>query len=289
MGVSMTEYQEVYYQSTDGLSLYARDYGGEKDNTILAMHGLTRNSADFEESVSYLTNYGRVIAVDQRGRGRSDYDPNWRNYNPTRYVEDMWVLLDYLNIEKAILLGTSMGGIMSMIMGAQQPDRVKAIILNDIGPVVEQTGLSRIKNYVGKMPPVRSWDEATSQAAELNADFYPSYRKADWLAFAKRTYIERDGVPVLAYDQGLSKPIEAEDSATVPPELWSLYEACIDIPTLIVRGELSDIISEKTLDEMVKRHKKSRAVTVPNTGHAPFLIEPEAQAALEGFLMSLDN
>ena len=159
----MSNYTDVWYQSTDGLKLYARDYpcragGVAQKATILCMHGLTRNSADFAGLAEHLSERFHVLSVDQRGRGRSEYDSVTSNYTPIIYVQDMFTLLDHLGLGEVILVGTSMGGLMSMLMAAMQPGRVRAIVLNDIGPELDPRGLERIKSYVGKSRPVSNWE-----------------------------------------------------------------------------------------------------------------------------------
>ncbi len=149
----MTDYRDLWYQSPDGLKLYARDYPGPAGSTLppaLCMHGLTRNSADFAALADQLSASRRVLSVDQRGRGLSDYDSNTNNYTPATYVQDMFALLDGEGIDRVVLVGTSMGGLMSFLMAAMQPERIAAMIINDIGPEIDPTGLARIQGYVGK-------------------------------------------------------------------------------------------------------------------------------------------
>ncbi|UTW54715.1 alpha/beta fold hydrolase [Kordiimonas sp. SCSIO 12610] len=285
----MSEYQDVYYKSSDGLTLYARDYPhSNPKHTILCMHGLSRNSADFEEIIPYLHKHSRVIAVDQRGRGKSDYDPSPENYLPTTYVQDMFSLINYLSLDKVTLLGTSMGGLMSMMMAAANPALFEGIIINDIGPVVDPKGLNRIKAYVGKTKPAKTWAEAADRIRELNGPFYPDFTDDDWAKFAKRTYHEdSDGAPVLSYDPNISKPIEQSEEAAVSPDLWPLFEACASIPILVIRGEYSDILHPDTVDEMKRRHPNCMGITIPRVGHAPILNEDKSIAAIANFLDDL--
>lgn len=286
----MTDYEDVFYAAPDGLKLYARDYRHKDASlTILCMHGLTRNSADFESIAPHLNERYRVVSVDQRGRGRSDYDPDWQHYTPVTYVADMWKLLDDLGVREVVLFGTSMGGLMSM-MAAMQPGRVKGAIINDIGPVVDPKGLARIKGYVGKTKPAASWPEAAARIKELNVQFYPDFTEDDWMKFARRTFHKgADGVPVLSYDPNISRPMADAPDDAVPPDLWPLFEMTTETPTLVLRGELSDILSAEMAEEMATRHPDCTAVMIPRVGHAPILDEPAAVTAIDAFLADLEG
>lgn len=288
----MTEYKDYYYQSADGLRLYARDYPCRDSSltapaTVLCMHGLTRNSADFTGLAQHLSAGYRVIAVDNRGRGRSAYDTDPARYTPATYVQDMFTLLSRLDIDEVILCGTSMGGLMSFIMAAMEPARIRGMIVNDIGPVVAQEGLDRIKGYVGKSRPVANWDEAIKQARELNEMAFPDFSEAEWEDFTRGLYRDEGGVPVLAYDPAIAQPMKEENGAAVPPDLWPLFEASADIPLLLLRGETSDILAPETVKQMSDKHPRMRFVEVPARGHAPTLNEPVAREAIDRFLADL--
>ncbi|PLW69156.1 alpha/beta fold hydrolase [Pseudohalioglobus lutimaris] len=288
----MANYSDHYYLSGDGLRLYARDYpcrdeANANPQTVLCMHGLTRNSADFAHLADHLSERYRVVAVDNRGRGLSEYDAHVANYTPATYVQDMFTLLADLNIDQVILCGTSMGGLMSFIMAAMQPARVRGMIINDIGPEVDQTGLDRIKNYVGKSRPVSSWPEAIVQAKEINAIAFPDFSDAEWEDFTRGIYRDEGGVPVLAYDPAISQPMEDEESAAVPPDLWPVFEACSSIPMLVIRGENSDILALDCVKTMSEKHSGLRYFEVPGRGHAPTLNEAAARVAIDDFLKSL--
>ena len=285
-------YREHAYRSADGrLDLFARDYpagdGGEDRIPLLMMHGLTRNSADFEPLIAQLgIGLRRMIVPDQRGRGLSQYDPDPVNYRPDIYAADMWALLDGLGIERVICIGTSMGGLISMVMGAQAPQRIAGIVLNDVGPEVSEEGLERIRSYVGPAEPMADWAEAAARCQAINASAMIGFDEADWLAFAQRTCRELpDGQVAFAYDPAISQGMAKEDTTTVPPDLWALWEALRGIPILTIRGALSDILSVTTVTEMTKRRGGDMAyVEVPDRGHAPILDEPIAAAAISGFL-----
>ncbi len=282
----MAGYRDHYYQGHDGLRLYARDYAHSSPRaTILCMHGLTRNSADFAGIADHLAGTYRLIVVEQRGRANSEWDPNPGNYQPAIYVQDMFALLDQLELQQVVLMGTSLGGLMSMIMAAMQPQRLQAVIMNDIGPVVNPEGLERIKDYVGKSGPVSSWDEAIAQQQAINGKEFPDFTDAQWADFCHALYRENDqGVPVLAYDPAISQPMTEDQDAAVPPDLWPAFEALKPIPTLVIRGAHSDILAEDCLAEMQSRKPDLSVAQIPNRGHAPILDEPDSIAAIDRFL-----
>ncbi len=280
----MTDYREHFIDTSDGLRLYCRDYPGPQGAPVLlCLHGLTRNSGDFTRLAAHFSARFRVLCPDQRGRGQSSYDPTPANYQPSTYVSDMLTLLDALAVEHAIVIGTSMGGLMGMIMGAMQPHRISALVLNDIGPEVDPSGLARIKSYAGKLAPVRNWEEAVTQAREINAEVFPDFSDQQWLEFTRGLYREQEGAPVLAYDPAISAPLDAAEEAAVPPDLWPTFES-LAMPVLVVRGESSDILAAACAADMVSRGQHCEWVEVPNRGHAPMLNEPVAMAAIERFL-----
>ncbi len=285
----MADYTDHFYKSADGrLTLFARDYACDTDKTpLLLMHGLTRNSADFEPLVAHLVGDYRLIVADQRGRGLSDYDGDPANYNPVIYAADMGVLLDGLGIEKAVAIGTSMGGLMAMVMTQMMPGRLTAIVLNDVGPEVDMAGIRRIQSYVGGGgAPASDWDSAAQAAAAINGVAFPDYGQDDWMAFARRTYREdADGVPFLSYDKAIAAGMQDGDLTAVPPDLWPAWDAMGDIPVLAIRGAHSDLLSPEILAQMAVRHTGDfTAVTVPNRGHAPMLDEAEALGAILQFV-----
>ena len=282
------QYQPHRYASADGaLQLFARIYPGEGP-TLLLMHGLTRNSADFEPLIARLDPRYRLIVADQRGRGLSDYDSEPANYRPDVYAADMFALLDGLGVAEAGLIGTSMGGLMAMLMAAIQPARVRAIVLNDVGPKLDDAGLDRIKGYVGASTPPADWQEAAQRSAAINGVAFPDFGDEDWMAFARRTSrVGDDGVIRLAYDPKIADSIKGDDPATVPADLWPLWDALSAVPTLVARGALSDLLSVETVAEMARRHSGPfAAVDVPNRGHAPLLDEPAALDAITEFLQA---
>lgn len=284
-------FKDYWYRSTDGLMLYARDYPGPADSDllpVLCMHGLTRSSTDFAWIADHLSRTRRVISVDQRGRGRSDYDPVVANYTPVTYVGDMFKLLDELVIPRMLVIGTSMGGLMSMIMANMQPTRFAGIALNDIGPELDPVGLDRIKGYVGKGREIRSWDDAVAQTRAINEVAFPKYTDEEWLRFTRGLYREVNGVPELAYDPAIAQPMLDADSNAVPPDLWPLFTGMAAIPMLLVRGALSDLLAMDCVEKMQSIATSLEVVQVPDRGHAPMLDEPVAVAAIEAFLQQVD-
>lgn len=279
----MTQFRPHQYTS-GGLELFARYYPGDGP-TLLLMHGLTRNSADFEPLAEHLAGHYRLIVPDQRGRGLSANDPNPANYRPDVYAADMFALLGSLGIGHATLIGTSMGGLIAMIMAAVQPERVSGIVLNDVGPELEAAGLKRIGGYVGPRAAFPDWRAAAARCEAINRGAFPGFTAADWDAFARRTCRESaDGSVAFAYDPAIAEGFAAEDGGA-PADLWPLWQALGAKPVLVLRGALSDLLSAATVERMAQLHPGPFArQEVPRRGHAPLLDEPEALAAIETFL-----
>ncbi len=250
------------------------------------MPGLTRNSADFADICDRLAGDYRLIVAEQRGRGKSQYDSNPENYVPEIYVQDMFALIEKLQPGNLVLLGTSLGGLMAMLMNALRPGWFKALIINDIGPEIAEEGLMRIRSYVGKTPPVTNWQEAAETARTMNLVAFPHYQAADWLTFARRLYEEDSaGIPQLMYDPAL---FDAQgETPSVPPDLWPLFEATRSIPCLCLRGELSDMLSPECFAKMRRQSPDMVAVEIPGVGHAPMLDEPGSVQAITRFLAGL--
>jgi pimeloyl-ACP methyl ester carboxylesterase len=287
----MSEFAWVTCRSADGLTLMARDYaarGGEGRLPVVCLHGLTRNSRDFEAVAPWIAARGRrVIVPDVRGRGRSDYAPDPATYQPAAYVADVVAMLDALGEARAVVVGTSMGGLIAMAMAALAPSRLAGAALNDVGPKLRPEGLARIASYAGQAPTVTDWAGAAEYARRINAAAFPGYGAADWAAFARRIFREGEpGRPELDYDPNIMQPMrEAAASGAPPPDLWPLFEALTrDRPVLLVRGALSDLLGAEGAAEMRARAPRMAYAEVPGVGHAPMLTEPEAQAALGGFL-----
>ncbi len=284
----MKPYSDEYFTNPDGLRQHYRDYhtAAPAAPVVLCMPGLTRNAKDFEEVAEHLADRCRVICVEQRGRGLSDRDPDPARYQPITYVADMMALLAHLGVDQVIALGTSLGGVMTILMQALHPGVFSAAILNDIGPEVDPVGLKRIQGYVGKSAPPASWDEAIAQVKAANNGIFPQFTEADWDQFTRKLYIEADGTISADYDPLISQNLNQDEQAAAP-DLWTVFSAMEGIPLLVIRGELSDILSEITLGVMAQVHPDMSAVTVPGVGHAPLLREPECLAAIDALINRL--
>lgn len=278
------------WTSADGLSLYARDYpaaSGPARLPVIAIHGLTRNSADFDTIAPLIAQSGRrVLAIDVRGRGKSDRAPDPMTYQPLNYAQDVLALMRDAGIERAVFLGTSMGGLITMALAAVRSKVIAAAIINDVGPEVAKEGLTRIAAYAGQPVQIAGWAEAAAHVRRLNEVALPHYSDADWDAFARRTFrIGTEGTPVPDYDPDIMAPIRAAGARALVPNLWPFFNRLArGRPVLLVRGETSDLLSPQIAAKMRKRAPKMDFVEVPGIGHAPMLDEPEARAAIFPFL-----
>ena len=284
----MPAFEELRFPSADKrLLLYARLYPGNGP-AILMMHGLTRNSADYEALANHLAGRFTLVVPDQRGRGLSEHDPDPTNYLPAIYSADMLGLIDQLGLERPILIGTSMGGLMAMMMAAMRAGGFRGLVLNDVGPVVQKAGLDRIASYVGAVQCIGNWEDAAEYCRRTNRHAFPGYGDAQWLAVARRLFRSNsDGVPELAYDPAIAAGLASSNSSADSPDLWPLWQGLANVPVLALRGALSDILSEDTLSRMARHHPGMRSVTVAGVGHAPMLDEPEALLAIDRFLDQL--
>ena len=282
------------WTSPDGLSLFARDYAaaaGPAKLPVIAIHGLTRNSADFGAIAPLIAQSGRrVLAIDVRGRGKSDRAPDPMTYQPLNYAQDVLALMEQAGIARAVFLGTSMGGLITMALAAIRSKVIAAAILNDIGPEVAKEGLARIAAYSGQPVDTPGWAEAAAYVKQHNAVAFPHYTDADWDAFARRTFrIGTEGSPVLDYDPDIAVPIRAAGAKALVPNLWPMFGRLTKArPVLLVRGGTSDLLSPTIVAKMQKRAPKMDYVEVPGVGHAPMLDEPEAKAAIFPFLGEVD-
>ncbi|MEC8533399.1 MAG: alpha/beta hydrolase [Pseudomonadota bacterium] len=287
-------YVERRWKSPDGLDLFARDYApgpGPARPPVIAIHGLTRNSADFEAIAPLLAQSGRrVLAVDVRGRGLSDRAPDPMTYRPDVYAADVLALMDQAAVGRAVFMGTSMGGLITMALTALRPKAVVAAILNDIGPEVAPEGLARIAAYSGQPVEIDSWADAAAYAKRINAVAFPHYSDADWDAFARRIFRQGpDDELGLDSDPDLSGPSRAAGAKALVPNLWPMFRRLArNRPTLLVRGGVSDLLSADIAARMRKAAPDMAYVEVPQIGHAPMLDEPEAKAAIFEFLAELN-
>jgi pimeloyl-ACP methyl ester carboxylesterase len=281
----MAEYADRYWLSRDGLKLHYRDYPGPDERPpVICLPGLTRNARDFEALAQRLAGRSRVVCPDMRGRGESDYARESASYQPMQYVEDLAALCEDASIDRFVSIGTSLGGLMTMMIAATTPGQLAGAVLNDIGPVLEPAGLERIRGYVGQGRSFPTWMHAARAMEETQGEAYPDYAIADWLAMAKRLMtLTSNGRIVFAYDMKIAEPLAAMDDEP-QPDPWPFLDALAGLPVLLLRGELSDVLSAETLAEMTRRLPEAEAVTVPRVGHAPSLEEPEAIAAIERLL-----
>lgn len=287
----MADPAAISWRSFDGLTLFARDYranGDERRLPVVCLHGLTRNGRDFEELAPILAGDGRrVIVPDIRGRGRSDPSPNARRYHPATYARDVAGLLDHCGIKRAIFVGTSMGGLIMMALAVRRSRAVAAAILNDIGPEIDPRGVSRILSYAGNAALVTTWDEAAAYARSTNAVAFPEYGEADWLAFARRLFREDDGRIALDYDPAIANGLAKPASAPTRLAAWLAFRRLArGRPTLLVRGALSDLVTESIAAKMRLAAPRMSEAVVPAVGHAPMLTEPAALDAVRSFLAS---
>jgi pimeloyl-ACP methyl ester carboxylesterase len=285
---------DLWVTAFDGLRLHARDEGPRASpfRPVLCLPGLTRNARDFADLSAALAHHPRrprrVLAIDYRGRGLSAYDRNWRNYNLIIETRDCLDLATAAGLERFVVIGTSRGGLLAMIMAALRPAVLAGVVLNDIGPVIEAQGLARIKGYVETMPEPRSWEEAARLVRDVAGQQFTALDEEGWQTFARATFRDIGGRLVRDFDLALLRTLEGIDFEKGLPTLWPQFTALAQMPALVVRGENSDLLSDATVARMAERHKRLECVTVPEVGHAPFLTEPEAFEALTRFLESVD-
>jgi pimeloyl-ACP methyl ester carboxylesterase len=288
----MSAYDEREWRSRDGLRLYARDYAaasGACRLPVICLHGLTRNSKDFEEVAPAIAAAGRrVLVPDVRGRGRSGRDPNAQHYHPKVYARDMMELMHLLGIARAVFVGTSMGGLITMAVAGLRSRAVAGAVLNDVGPEIGKEGVERILSYAGKPVTIDTWDDALDYVRSINGVAFPGYSDPDWASFARRTFRDEFGAPTLDYDPAIAVPL-----AKGPPKTRSLAATLLfrwlarRRPTLLIRGELSDLTTGDIAARMKRAAPSMREVVVPGIGHAPMLTEPEAAGAIDEFLQNV--
>lgn len=282
----MAGFEDKYWLSQDGLRLHYRDYPGREDRPpILCLPGLTRNARDFEPIAERLAGEWRIICIELRGRGESAYAKDPMSYAPLVYLQDIGVLLDELALPPLIGIGTSLGGLLLMLMAATRPGCLAGALLNDIGPDIAETGLERIRRTVGTGSAHPTWVHAARAVAEVQGVIYPDYQLEDWLRVAKRLYrLTGQGRIALDYDQRLAEPLRAPGGAAEGVDLWPAFMALGNIPLTLLRGALSDLLTVETAATMQARLPQLEMVTIPHVGHAPSLEEPAAVAAIDRLL-----
>lgn len=278
------KWTDRFWTSSDGIKLHYRDYDGPLERPpILCLPGLTRNARDFEPVAEAFAGEWRVLSVEFRGRGMSETDPNSQNYHPLTYAGDVLKFLDQLGIADAVFVGTSLGGLVTMLMASTDGERIAGALLNDIGPVIDPAGIERIGGYVGRPATFKNWDEATDEVSARNLDVYPDYSRDEWERYVRRIMIEKNGEIVFDYDMAIADTF-ARPAEAPPTDAWPLFMALDGRPVTILRGEISDLLSDAIAVEMVEKLDDCELVTVPRVGHAPSLDEPESLAALSRLL-----
>jgi pimeloyl-ACP methyl ester carboxylesterase len=276
--MSMTgaiEGTSIFVTAPDGLRLHAREYGARSGAAlpVICLPGLTRTVEDFESLATFLAHNGprRVIALDSRGRGQSEYDGKPENYNLLVELGDLVAVLTALAVGPAVVIGSSRGGLLAMHLGVAHPTALAGVVLHDIGPVIEPAGLARLRSYVGRLPQPRSYAEGADILSRLFHGQFPDLTEAQWLSAAQRGWQMRDGALVPTYDVRLSRTLAAIDIERPLPPLWAEFDALKRVPMLVIRGERSDILSASTLAAMAARHDGMESIEVAGQGHVPLL------------------
>lgn len=284
----MTDYADCYWSSRDGLKLHYRDYPGRDDRPpVICLPALTRNARDYEALAQRIAGEWRVLCPEMRGRGDSAYAKDSSTYNPFQYVDDVNHLLEQTGIERYVVIGTSLGGLMTMILAMNAPEKIVGAVLNDVGPVLEPAGLQRISGYVGHGRSFPTWMHAARALEETQGVANPNFTTLDWLELAKRLMtLSSNGRIVFDYDMKIAEPFARIDVADVSaqPDLWPGIDNLAGKPILLVRGGLSDLLSVDVFSQMVARLPGAEALTLPDVGHAPTLAEPESVVALDRLL-----
>jgi pimeloyl-ACP methyl ester carboxylesterase len=293
MTPSDTSIEDIYFTARDGLRLHARCYRAAQPSSrrpVLCLPGLTRNGRDFDDLAVALSRHPNssrtVYTFDYRGRGLSEFDPDWHNYTVPVEMLDVIDFTTLIGLTDAAVIGTSRGGLIAMLMAVAQPSTVGAVVLNDIGPVIEHDGLVRISGYVGRVPLPISWADAAKMVRDLNRRHFPDVPEHQWEDIARQLYNERNGKPAPGYDKKLANALSVLFEPL--PALWPQFEALKRVPTLVLRGENSDVLSEETVDEMRRRHPALAVVTVASQGHAPLLKDGPTIEAVRQFLVATD-
>ena len=285
-------WRDHYWWSNDGVRLHARVYDPPADvdqspPPLLCIPGLTRNARDFDMLAPHLAQHRRVYALNLRGRGESGYAKDAMSYVPLTYVQDVVALLASEGIDRFASVGTSLGGLVTMLLAATQPGRLAAVVLNDVGPELNPAGLDRIKTYVGQASSYPTWVHVARAIGMTNAAVYPGWGLDEWLLMAKRTHrLTREGRIVPDYDSNIAQPFRLP-GGEAGVDLWPAFDALSGVPTLVLRGELSDLLSAEAANKMAARLPDVRLVTIAGAGHAPTLDEPQAVAAIDGLLSTL--
>ncbi len=262
-----------FFTSSDGKRLYFEDAG--TGQPLLCLSGLTRNSKDFSFLAPHVTDL-RMIAMDYRGRGKSDFDPDYMNYSIAREAQDVVELLDHLGLGKVTILGTSRGGLIAMALAASSPERLSGVILNDVGPVIEPAGIARIMDFVGNKPASKTLNQSAAALQSAMEQQFPGVSLKTWRRQAEYQYSETPDGLDLRYDPALRTALIAQATTGATPDLWALFDALAPIPTGLIRGANSDVLGTTTVSEMKSRKPDLILAEVPDRGHVPFLDEPQS-------------
>lgn len=289
------QFRDVFCQSADGLKLHAKVIGPDSSTAlpVLCLPGLTRTADDFDDIARAIATSPaaprKVVSVDYRGRGLSDYDADPAKYAVAVELGDVLAIAASLGISRAILLGTSRGGLISMAMAAAQPKLLAGVILNDIGPALEIGGLMKIKGYIADPPPRQTWDEAARGLKELFGTVFPSLTDDEWMAWARRAFREKCGGGLeRTYDLKLSHTLDGLDPANPLPQVWELFDAMAGVPLMLIHGALSDLLSRQAVQDMIARRPDIELVTVPDQGHAPLLADKATMDRIVAFCARCD-
>jgi pimeloyl-ACP methyl ester carboxylesterase len=285
----------LFVTAQDGLRLHVRAYGPRSSHglPVVCLPGLARTAADFDTlAVALATDRERprrILALDARGRGKSDYDRNPTNYNVNVELADVLSMLTALDITRAAFIGTSRGGILSMLLASARPTAIAGCVLNDIGPVIEPKGLMRIKSYVGRLPRPASFHEAADILRRLFGSQFPRWDDDDWVAFARRTFKEAGGRIAPDYDVRLATTLSGINPDRPLPTMWNEFDALSRLPVMVIRGANSDILAPATVDAMRSRRRDLEVIEVPDEGHAPRLSEAGILARIAAFIATCDT
>jgi pimeloyl-ACP methyl ester carboxylesterase len=283
------EGRSIFVSAPDGLRLHVREHGAATapGMPVVCLPGLTRTTADFDDLARALaaSKPSRlVIALDSRGRGRSAYDPNPKNYTPAVELTDLLAVLNVINISQAVFVGSSRGGILTMLLAPIHPEMIAGAVLHDIGPVIESQGVARINSYVGKLRLPQNLQEGAVALRELFGTQFPKLTAAQWLGAAERTWNVQAGKLVQTYDPALAESLADFDVEHPLPPLWNEFDALARVPVLVIRGANSDILSPATIGEMQARHRNLEVIEVADQGHVPLLDTPELIDPIAAFI-----
>lgn len=287
------EWTSAFVTAPDGLRLHVREYGGQNaaEPAVVCLPGLSRTSADFHELAGALSagpSGRRVLAIDLRGRGLSERDsPD--TYTLSVELSDVIAILTALEVPRAVFVGTSRGGLLTMLLAGARPAAIAGAVLNDIGPVIEPKGLMRIKGYVGKLPAPRTLQEGAELLRRLGNAQFPRLSADDWLRQAGRTWTMNNGRPVLNYDPRLSRTLSDVDLESPLPPMWAQFDGLARVPLLVIRGANSDILSRESVDAMRARRLDLEVIEVPDQGHAPLLADEGTIRRIGAFVASCET